>query len=99
MPSFICDVTKQRARSRDLSQTGTLTLQTCVEVRGNYQSGPVPVTILHKITFVPDKEFWEHDDTNPEECYAVAHEKGFNTTGERDAYCRTFYEILSHGGA
>ena len=67
MLSFTCDVTKQRVLSRRLHQTGTLTLRTRVEIRGDYRAGPVPVSVLYETCFVPDEKFWERDERYPDE--------------------------------
>jgi hypothetical protein len=85
MLSFTCDFTQQRVLSRRLSQTGMLTLRTRIEIRGDYQAGPVPVSVIYETCFVPDKEFWERDERCPdEEAYSVSYPMGFHTIGERE---------------
>jgi hypothetical protein len=100
MQSFTCDVTKQRVLSRHLHQTGTLTLRTRVEIRGDYRAGPVPVSVLYETCFVPDEKFWERDERYPdEERYAVSYPMEFDTTAERESHCTTFYEVLPQNAA
>lgn len=94
MPSFTCDVVKKPARSKQLNQTGELTLMTRVTVGDSYRSGPVQVSVEFDATFLPDRKFWEHADGNPEERYPVYHTKSFSTSDERQFHCTTFYELL-----
>jgi hypothetical protein len=66
-----------------------------VEIRGDYRVGPVPVSVLYETCFVPDEEFWEHDEHYPdEEPYSVSYPMKFDTIGERECHCRTFYKVL-----
>jgi len=100
MLSFTCDVTQQRVLSRRLHQTGTLTLRTRVEIRGDYRAGPVPVSVIYETRFVPDEKFWERDERYPdEEGYAVSYPMEFDTIGEREFHCSTFYEVSPQNAA
>lgn len=96
MLSFTCNVKQQQVLSRRLHQTGTLTLRTRVEIRGNYRHGPVPVSVIYESYFVPDEKFWKRDERYPdEEAYSVSYPMEFDTIGEREFHCSTFYEVLS----
>lgn len=94
MLSFTCDVTQQRVHSKHLHQTGSLTLRTRIEIRGDYRVGPVPVNVIYETCFVPDEEYWEHDERYPdEEPSAVSYPMQFETISEREFHCSSFYEV------
>jgi hypothetical protein len=57
MPSFTCDVVKKPARSKELDQTGELTLMTIVNVGDKYRSGPVQVSVEYVAQFTPDSKY------------------------------------------
>ena len=94
MHNFFSDVSEQRALSKHLGQTGTLTLSTRIEIRGDYSAGPVPVHVTYETRFVPDEEFWERHDQFPEKTYSVSYQKHFNSHQERAFYCKTFYDVV-----
>ena len=98
MLTFICDVTEQRVLSKRLHQTGTLTLRTRVQIRGDYRVGPVPVSVYYETYFVPDEAFWELDERYPdEEPSSVSYPMQFDTIDERDFHCSSFYADVSNG--
>ena len=99
MPSFSAERIEHRARSKQLRQTGTLTLRTSIDIGHGYRAGPVPVRIAYEASFCPDAKFWEHSDEDPSERYPVYYTKAFDTAAERDAHCETFYELLEHTAA
>ena len=99
MPSFVADRTEHRARSKQLRQTGTLTLRTRIDVGDGYHTGLVPVRVAYEASFCPDAEFWEHAEDDPSERYPVYYTKGFDSADEREFHCRTFYEFLEHAAA
>lgn len=95
MHNFISDASDQRAFSKQLGQTGTLSMFTRIEIRGDYGAGPVAVHVAYESRFVPDEEFWErHEQFPEEEAYSVSYQKQFTSAQERDCYCKTFYDVL-----
>jgi hypothetical protein len=95
MHTFTADHSEVRAHSKELSQTGTLTLWTRIDIRGNYRQGPVPVRVTYEMRFVPDDEFWERDQNYPEEePYSRSYPMSFDSPEERTDYCNNFYDII-----
>jgi hypothetical protein len=95
MHNFISDDSEQRALSKQLGQTGTLSMFTRIEIRGDYAAGPVPVHVTYETRFVPDEEFWErHEQFPEEEPYSVSYQKQFASPQERAFYCKTFYDVV-----
>ena len=99
MPSFHCDVVKKPVRNKELKQTGELTLSTTVKVGAKYQNGPVPVSVTYDATFLPDRQFLERSDCDPEERFEHYIIKSFGTAEERRMYCALVYEDRSKPAA
>lgn len=93
MRVFFTDEKEISVLSKQLHQTGLLSLSTRIEIYGNHLKGKVPVKILYVARFTPDEEFWEIDEEYPDdEPMSVSYRNEFASESERNDYCGVWFE-------